>query len=123
LEKAVFSNTRFTVPAKPDFIPYREYIGSSLEILDVESTNSTIIFQSPRSLQAPNWMKNGKSLIYNSEGLLYKFDLASAKTEVINTGMSIAIIMITLFLLMERCWPLVITVERIVISQLFSQFQ
>ena len=86
LEKAVFSNTRISVPAKPDFIPYREYIGSNLEILDVQTTNSTIIYQSPRSLQAPNWMKNGKSLIYNSEGLLYKFDLATTKTEVINTG-------------------------------------
>ncbi|RYE08893.1 MAG: biopolymer transporter TolR, partial [Sphingobacteriales bacterium] len=33
------------------------------------------IYQSPKSLQAPNWTKDGRSLIYNSEGLLYNFDL------------------------------------------------
>src|SRR4051812_14640579 len=35
LEKAVFSNPRVTVPAQSDFVPYRDYIGSNLEILDV----------------------------------------------------------------------------------------
>ncbi len=85
-EKAIFSNVRIVVPAKTDFVPYKDYIGSSIEILDIENNNSSIIYQSHRSLQAPNWMKDGGSLLYNSEGLLYKFNLATAQPSLLNTG-------------------------------------
>ncbi len=85
-EKAVFNNVRIVVPAKKDFVPYKDYIGSSIEILNVEDGNSKIIYQSPRSLQAPNWMNDGGNLLYNSEGLLYKFDLKTNKPDLLNTG-------------------------------------
>jgi TolB protein len=48
--------------------------------------NSRVVYQSPKSLQAPNWMKNGKSLIYNSDGTLYNFNLASSTPTAINTN-------------------------------------
>jgi TolB protein len=85
-ETAVFHNVRIVVPAPADLIAYKQYLGSQLEILDVSNGNSNIIYQSPRSIQAPNWMKDGKNLIYNSEGLIYKFDLASKTPAVLNTG-------------------------------------
>jgi tricorn protease-like protein len=86
-EQAVFNNVRIVVPAKAGFVPYHDYIGSDVELLDVVGGNSTILYQSPRSLQAPNWTKDGRSLIYNSEGLLYRLDTARGKTPVvINTG-------------------------------------
>jgi TolB protein len=75
VEKAVFNNVRIVVPAPPTPVPYRQYLGSDLEILDVQTQNSRIIYQSPNSIQAPNWMKDGKHLLYNSDGLLYTFDL------------------------------------------------
>ena len=37
---------------------------------------------SPDSLQAPNWTNDGKALIYNSKGRLYRFDL-KGKTPVV----------------------------------------
>lgn len=85
VERAVFSNVRITVPAKADFRPYRDYIGSNLEILDLESGNSTIVHRYAGSFQAPNWTLDGKALIYAQEGRLYRFDLASRTPEVINT--------------------------------------
>lgn len=85
-EKAVFNNVRIVVPAPPGLVPYRQYLGSDIEILDLETQNSKIIYQSPKSLQAPNWMKDGKRLLYNSEGLLYTFDLKTASPTVLNTG-------------------------------------
>jgi len=42
--------------------------------------------RSPHPIQAPNWTLDGKSLIYNDSGLLYRFDLETRETEVINTG-------------------------------------
>ena len=85
-EKARFSNVRIVIPAKEGFVPYQDYIGSNLEVMDVENGKRTVVFQSPRSLQAPNWTADGKALIYNSEGLLYRFDLAAGAPSVLDTG-------------------------------------
>lgn len=85
-ESARFSNVRIIRPAKDDFVPYRDYLGSNLEIMDVETGHRRVIYQAPNSIQAPNWTPDGKYLIYNSEGLLYRFDLATGKPEQINSG-------------------------------------
>src|SRR5439155_1222048 len=86
VERAAFSNVRITIPAKRDFVPYRDYIGSNLEILDVASGNATIVHQYRGSFQAPNWTRDGKALIYAQEGRLYRFDLSSRSAKAINTG-------------------------------------
>src|SRR3989475_373681 len=85
-ERATFSNVRITMPAKRDFVPYRDYIGSNLEMLDVATGNATIVHQYSGSFQAPNWTRDGKALIYVQEGRLYRFDLSSRSAAAINTG-------------------------------------
>src|SRR4029077_4516298 len=64
-EKVFFRNVRVIVPVKDDFIPYTDYIGSRLEVLDVEKGLRKVVHTDPGSLQGPNWTKDGKSLIYN----------------------------------------------------------
>lgn len=86
IERAVFSNVRIIKPAKPDFRPYRDYIGSNLEIMEVATGKRKILMQSAHSLQAPNWTPDGKTLIYNSNGFLYNYDLASGAVTMLNTG-------------------------------------
>ena len=86
LERGVFSNVRITKPAPATLVPYRDYLGSHLEILDVASGNATIVHQYRGSFQAPNWTLDGKALIYAQEGRLYRFDLASRSAAAINTG-------------------------------------
>ena len=85
-EKAIFSNVRIVVPAGPNLIPYTDYLGSHLETMDLATGMRKIIYQVPYSIQAPNWTPDGKTLIYNSKGLLYNFDLATEKPTVLNTG-------------------------------------
>ena len=53
IEKALFRNVQIIVPAREDFVPYRDYIGSNLEILDIESGSRKIVRRSPDSIQAP----------------------------------------------------------------------
>jgi Tol biopolymer transport system component len=89
VEKAVFSNVRITVPASDSFVPYRDYIGSDLEVLDVESGLRRTIYHVADSLQAPNWTHDGKALIYNRNGRLYRFDLRSGTPVEINTDFAI----------------------------------
>ena len=86
VERATFSNVRITTPAGRDLVPYRQYLGSNLEILDVGTGNATIVHQYRGSFQAPNWTPDGKALIYAQEGLLRRFDLSSRTADTINTG-------------------------------------
>ena len=85
-EKAIFKNVRIEIPATDSMVMYRDFLGSNLETLDVFSGERHILKQFPNSIQAPNWTPDNQSLIYNSEGLLYRFDLASAKIDLLNTG-------------------------------------
>jgi len=86
VEKAVFSNVRITIPPSTGWVPYKDYIGSNLEIMDVKTGARKILHTATNSLQAPNWSSDGKYLLYNSEGLMYKFTLADGKIEKLNTG-------------------------------------
>ncbi len=85
-ERAEFDNVRVTVPAKADFTPYRDYIGSDLEILDLATGRREVIHHEGGSIQAPNWTPDGKSLIYNGSGRLFRFDLETKKPSPIDTG-------------------------------------
>jgi Tol biopolymer transport system component len=85
VETASFDNVRIITPAKNDFVPYRDYLGSHIETMDVTTGNREIIYSSPASLQAPNWMADNKSLIYNSNGSIYKLDFKKLAPEVLNT--------------------------------------
>lgn len=85
VESVEFDNVRIVIPAKANFQPYRNYIGSHIETLDVGSGQRKVLLSDPKSLQAPNWMSDDKSLIYNSEGLMYRFDFASGKSTLLNT--------------------------------------
>ncbi len=84
-ETAVFRNVRIVIPPGPDHTPYQDYLGSNLEIMDVHSGHRKILYRSPESLQAPNWTLDGKHLIYNHNGLLYNFNLATNTPSELNT--------------------------------------
>jgi len=88
-EQARFSNVRIVKPAGEDLVPYTDYLGSNLEIMDVNNGHRTILHQIDESLQAPNWRPDGSSLIYNHNGLLYDFDLNQKRPEVLDTDFAI----------------------------------
>ncbi len=84
-EQALFENVRVVVPAaEPE--PAMGTLGSHLEILDIETGRRQIVYSSPEAFEAPNWTPDGRALIYNSKGLLYRFDLSTRIPERIDTG-------------------------------------
>lgn len=85
-EKAIFSNVQIIIPPAKDYRPYRDYIGSHIELMEVATGKRKIIHSAPNSLQAPNWTPDNKSLIYNSEGSLFRYDLKTGSIEKLNTG-------------------------------------
>lgn len=86
IESAVISNVRFIQPAAQDFVPYQDYIGSNLEILDVTTLNRRIVYRATGSIQAPNWTPDNRSLIFNADGKLYTFAIDSSEVSELNTG-------------------------------------
>ena len=90
VERAKFTNVRVTIPAPANFVPYQDYIGGTIELLDVDSGKRTAVVRSDRPIQAPNWTKDGRFLIYNVDGLLYRFELATGTTSQIDTGFATA---------------------------------
>ena len=85
-ETVKFRNVRIVRPVDPAFRPYRDYIGSHLEVMDVESGHRKILFSSGHSIQAPNWTIDGKKLIYNSKGRLFNYELETSMITPLNTG-------------------------------------
>lgn len=83
---AKFDNVRVSVPAKDDFRPYRDYIGSRLELLELATGNRRVIHTVEDSMQAPNWTNDGKFLIYNRNGKMYRFELESGTATQLDTG-------------------------------------
>jgi TolB protein len=88
-ERATLSDVRITKPTRTGFVPYREYLGSNVEILEIATGRRRIVYHADNSIQAPNWTKDGKSLIWNQEGKLYRFDIATRQPTPINTGIRI----------------------------------
>jgi len=85
-ERAVFRDVRVTVPAPAGLVPYRDYIGSRLEILDVADGGRRVVHTVKDSLQAPNWTRDGRALVYNRNGRLYRFDLRTKAVTEIDTA-------------------------------------
>jgi TolB protein len=89
LESAIFSNVRIILPVDPNYQPYRDYIGSNLELMDVASGKRKIVYRATDSIQAPNWTWDNKTLIFNSNGKLFNYDLAQAQVSELHTGLAI----------------------------------
>jgi hypothetical protein len=95
VEQAIFRDVRIIRPARSDFTPYRDYIGSLLEILDLQTGRRQVVKRSVEPIEAPNWTTDGAALIYNTSGRsegrgrLHRFDLATRTSSVIDSGFAI----------------------------------
>jgi TolB protein len=92
VETGIFRDVRVIRPAREGFVPYRDYIGSQLEILDLVSGHRQVVHSAAQPFEAPNWTKDGRALIYNSSGRsegrgrLFRFDLATRQPAPIDTA-------------------------------------
>lgn len=84
-----FRNTRFTIPAWKGLKPYKDYLGSHLEIFNTETGEREVVYTTKEGIEAPNWTPDGKKLLFNSKGRLYYFDLASRKVSELDTDFAI----------------------------------
>ncbi len=86
VEKAVFSNVDLKA-AEPAAVAASAYtLYSTLEIITVASTDRRAIYVAPERFEAPNWMPDGKTLLFNRNGRIEKIPVTGGTPQTIDTG-------------------------------------
>ena len=82
-EKAVFSNLELqtSLPGTTSPVLY-----STLETQTIASTDRRVVYVTPTRIEAPNWLRDGQTLIFNSGGRIYRIPVAGGKPQAIDTG-------------------------------------
>ena len=60
-----------------------------LETVDVFTGERKILKEFDHVIEAPNWTKDGKYLVFNSNGRMFTYEMASGEVKEINTGFAI----------------------------------
>ena len=98
VEKAVFSNVSVDVTseaprasgsasaeaAAPATASSTLY--SALEVISVDSTDRRVVYIAPERFEAPNWMPDGKHLLFNRNGRIEKISLTGGAPQALDTG-------------------------------------
>ncbi len=66
---------------KFSLIAFGEII-SKLEIYDIKTNERVVIREFKRKIEAPNWSPDGRCLVYNSEGKLYRLAIDAPQSEI-----------------------------------------
>jgi Tol biopolymer transport system component len=87
VEQAVFSKVRCSaLDSRPQA---RMTLYSTLETLTLSSTDRRVVTVIPERIEAPNWLRDGKTLLFNSGGRIKRIPLAAGKVETLDTGFAI----------------------------------
>ncbi|MGD9929517.1 MAG: TolB family protein [Mangrovibacterium sp.] len=87
VEKARIWNVRIDQPVADGYDPNTEgWLGCRLETMNVFDGVRRVIYEKDDRFEAPNWMPDGKKLLFNMDGLLYKIPVEGGELELLNTG-------------------------------------
>jgi len=59
---------------------------STLEVISVDSTDRRVVYIAPERFEAPNWMPDGKHLLFNRNGRIEKIPVTGGTPQVLDTG-------------------------------------
>ena len=62
---------------------------SVLETYDITTGERKILCELDELIEAPNWLKDGKTLVFNGHGKLYSYNIETKERKEINTGFCI----------------------------------
>lgn len=87
IEEATAWNVRIDQPVGDNYNPGQQgYLGCRLETMNVFDGKRRVIYELNDRFEAPNWMPDGKKLIINMKGSLYKIPVGGGEPEKLNTG-------------------------------------
>ena len=83
-EKAAFSNVELASPLPT--ASGRPVLYSTLEAQAIASTDRRVVHVTPGRIEAPNWLRDGSTLIYNSGGRIYRIPASGGEPSMVDTG-------------------------------------
>ncbi|MEP7145198.1 MAG: hypothetical protein ABI707_20095 [Ferruginibacter sp.] len=94
IEEARMWNVRIDKPVNNKYSPNPQTVlppepgvlGCRMEIINVFNGERKVIHESTGKFEAPNWMPDGKKLLFNEKGSLYTIPVEGGTPEKINTG-------------------------------------
>jgi TolB protein len=86
IEESIAWNVRIDKPVPDNYRNSEGSLGSRLEIVNVFDGKRKVIHEHTRIFEAPNWMPDGKRLLFNQDGSLYLIPIAGGTPEKLNTG-------------------------------------
>jgi len=87
IEKAKVWNVRIDKPVPDTYNPGREgWLGCRMETMNVFDGKRKVIYKKNGRFEAPNWMPDGKKLLFNMDGSLYTIPVEGGEPEKLNTG-------------------------------------
>ncbi len=87
LEKAVFSDVELKEGAAASAVKPTMY--SMMEIIDAGSLDRKAIYVAPERFEAPNWMPDGKRLLFNRKGRIETILVEGGATQTLDTGFAV----------------------------------
>ncbi|RAJ10263.1 TolB family protein [Arenibacter echinorum] len=87
IETAKVWNVRIDQPVADSYNPYKDgWIGCRMETMNVFDGKRKVILEKDGRFEAPNWMPDGKDLLFNMDGSLYTIPISGGETKKLNTG-------------------------------------
>jgi Periplasmic component of the Tol biopolymer transport system len=87
IEKARIWNVRIDQPVADNYNPDKDgYLGCRMETMNVFDGTRKVIYEKNGRFEAPNWMPDGKKLLFNMDGGIYKIPVTGGEIEKLNTG-------------------------------------
>lgn len=86
-EEGMAWNVRIEKTVADTHSGYRDgVLGSRLEVMNALDGKRKIIYEDSGRFEAPNWMPDGKKLLFNQGGSIYTIPIEGGTPEVLNTG-------------------------------------
>ncbi len=86
-EKARIWNLRIDRPVASGYQPSEQgYLGCRMEWVEVETGLRRVIYEKSDRFEAPNWMPDGKRLLFNMDGQLWTLPVEGGEPSLLHTG-------------------------------------
>ncbi len=87
VEKATFSKVELK-PLSPPAAPAKLVLYSTLHAISISEAarRSDVVYSGPVRMQAPNWTRDGKALIFNQDGRIFQVPVTGGTPQAIDTG-------------------------------------
>jgi Tol biopolymer transport system component len=87
IEEVKIWNVRIDKPVADDYNPGRSgSLGCRMEIINVSDGKRKVIWEKAGRFEAPNWMPDGKKLLFNMDGSMFTIPVSGGEIVKVNTG-------------------------------------